>query len=152
MDIHPLDPQALDDYRAMLDLFGAVFEDPDSYCTRQPDDDYIGRLLANEHFLALVAKVDGRIVGALAGYVLPKFEQARSEFYLYDLAVDEGYRRQGVATALIGQAVELMKARGVWVMFVQADHGDDPAIALYTRLGVREDVMHFDIHMRGESP
>ena len=28
---------------------------------------------------------------------------------------------------------------------VQADYGDDPAIALYTKLGVREDVMHFDI-------
>lgn len=28
---------------------------------------------------------------------------------------------------------------------VQADHGDDAAIALYTKLGVREDVLHFDI-------
>ena len=61
----------------MLGLFGVAFEDPDACCARQPDDDYIARLLANEQFLALVAKVDGRIVGALAGYVLPKFEQAR---------------------------------------------------------------------------
>jgi aminoglycoside 3-N-acetyltransferase I len=30
-------------------------------------------------------------------------------------------------------------------MFVQADLGDDPAIALYTKLGSREDVLHFDI-------
>jgi aminoglycoside 3-N-acetyltransferase I len=28
---------------------------------------------------------------------------------------------------------------------VQTDFGDEPAIALYTRLGVREDVMRFDI-------
>jgi aminoglycoside 3-N-acetyltransferase I len=28
---------------------------------------------------------------------------------------------------------------------VQADYGDDPAVALYTKLGVREDVMHFDL-------
>jgi len=28
---------------------------------------------------------------------------------------------------------------------VQADLGDDPAIALYTKLGQREDVLHFDI-------
>jgi hypothetical protein len=26
-----------------------------------------------------------------------------------------------------------------------ADYGDDPAIALYTKLGVREEVLHFDI-------
>jgi aminoglycoside 3-N-acetyltransferase I len=31
------------------------------------------------------------------------------------------------------------------VIYVQADHGDDPAIELYTKLGVREDVLHFDI-------
>ena len=35
--------------------------------------------------------------------------------------------------------------RGAWVIFVQADRGDDPAIALYSKLGTREDVLHFDI-------
>ena len=35
--------------------------------------------------------------------------------------------------------------RGIYVIFVQADHGDDAAIALYTKLGTREDVLHFDI-------
>jgi hypothetical protein len=32
-----------------------------------------------------------------------------------------------------------------YVIFLQADYGDDPAIALYTKLGIREDVLHFDI-------
>ena len=32
-----------------------------------------------------------------------------------------------------------------WVVYVQADYGDDPAIALYDNLGVREAVLHFDI-------
>lgn len=54
------------------------------------------------------------MIGALAAYELMKFEQERSEFYIYDLAV-------------------------------QADHGDDPAIALYTKFGHREDVLHVDI-------
>jgi hypothetical protein len=40
---------------------------------------------------------------------------------------------------------EIARERGAWVIYVQADYGDDPAIALYTKLGVREDVMHFDI-------
>jgi aminoglycoside 3-N-acetyltransferase I len=39
------------------------------------------------------------------------------------------------------------KARGAYVIFVQADLGDDPAIALYTGLGRREDVLHFDIDL-----
>jgi aminoglycoside 3-N-acetyltransferase I len=30
------------------------------------------------------------------------------------------------------------------MIYVQADNGDDPAIALYQRLGRREEVLHFD--------
>ncbi len=131
--------------RAMLDLFGREFEDAPSYCERQPDDTYLRRLLGSDTFVAIVACVGERVVGALAGYVLPKFEQARSEFYIYDLAVDAHHRRRGVATAMIERLRQLAAERGIYVIFVQADHGDDPAIALYTKLGVREDVLHFDI-------
>ena len=41
----------------------------------------------------------------------------------------------------------MAKARGAYVIFVQADLRDDPAIALYEGLGVREDVLHFDIDL-----
>lgn len=131
--------------RALLSLFGKVFEDRATYEGNPPSDEYLQRLLASENFIVIVASRDSQVVGGLAGYVLPKFEQARSEFYLYDLAVDEGSRRQGIATALIEELRSLAAKRGIYVIFVQADYGDDPAIALYTKLGSREDVMHFDI-------
>jgi hypothetical protein len=35
--------------------------------------------------------------------------------------------------------------QGAHVIYVQADYGDDAAIALYTKLGTRAGVMHFDI-------
>lgn len=50
-----------------------------------------------------------------------------------------------MATALIMKLKEVAALRGAYVIFVQADYGDDPAIALYTKLGVREEVLHFDI-------
>ncbi|MBA2379683.1 MAG: GNAT family N-acetyltransferase, partial [Blastocatellia bacterium] len=65
--------------------------------------------------------------------------------YIYDLAVDEAHRRRGIATALINKLREIARERGAWVIYVQADHGDDPAIKLYESLGVREDVLHFNI-------
>lgn len=34
------------------------------------------------------------------------------------------------------------------MIYVQADRGDDPAIALYDKLGAREGVLHFDIPVR----
>jgi aminoglycoside 3-N-acetyltransferase I len=134
--------------RNMLNLFGREFDDESTYSEKQPEDRYLQRLLSSDNFVALVAQADNRVVGGLAGYVLPKFEQARSEFYIYDLAVDSGHRRRGVATALIERLKRLASTRGIYVIFVQADHGDDPAIALYTKLGIREDVLHFDIAPR----
>lgn len=132
-------------YAGMLDLFSAAFEDDETYGGRRPQPGYVAALLGNPAFVALVCVEDGDVVGALAGYELPKFEQARSEFYIYDLGVAPRHRRRGVATALIDAFVAVAGARGGWVVYVQADHGDDAAIALYTKLGVREEVLHFDI-------
>jgi aminoglycoside 3-N-acetyltransferase I len=131
--------------RKMLDMFGSAFGDRASYCANQPDDAYLERLLRSDTFVAVAAFAGEEVVGGLAGYVLPKFEQQRSEFYIYDLAVIEEHRRQGIATAMIDEVRRQAAARGIYVIFVQADHGDDPAIALYTKLGVREEVLHFDI-------
>lgn len=131
----------------MLRMFGAVFEEPETYTGAQPSDAYLARLLAGETFIALAALDDGAVVGGLAAYELPKFERERSEIYIYDLAVAESHRRRGIATSIIERLKTIAVARGAHVIFVQADHGDDPAIALYTKLGVREDVLHFDIEV-----
>ena len=69
--------------------------------------------------------------------------------YFLDLAVASPHRRQGIATALILELKEIAAARGAYVVFVQADVGDQPAIALYARLGAREEVLHFDIAIKG---
>ena len=130
---------------ALLTTFGEVFEELDTYCRSRPSTAYLKRLLANEMFIALAAVQDGAVVDGLAAYELPKFEQERSEIYIYDLAVVAAHRRQGVATALIEQVKVIAAARCAWVVFIQADQDNAPAIALYGRLGTREDAVHFDI-------
>ncbi len=143
--VRSLESEDVDRFRAMLDLLGRAFEDEDTYSRNQPGDAYIKDLLGSNTFFALVAEDAGDVVGAIAGYELKKFEQERSEFYIYDLAVAETHRRQGVATGLIKAFGKIAKERGGWVMFVQADPVDAPAVALYEKLGTREDVYHFDI-------
>jgi aminoglycoside 3-N-acetyltransferase I len=132
---------------AMMTLFGQAFEDEATYTGARPGADYHARLLATDTFIALAAMKGDAVVGGLAAYELQKFERARSEIYIYDLAVDAAHRREGLATALINALKAIAAARGAYVIFVQADYGDDPAIALYTKLGTREDVMHFDLKM-----
>lgn len=143
--VHRLAAGDIGTFRAMLAMFGRAFEDEATYIGAQPEADYLRRLLGGEQFIALAAVADGTVIGGLAAYELPKFEQARSEIYIYDLAVAEEHRRKGVATALIEALKPIARQRGAWVIYVQADPPDAPAVALYDKLGTREAVFHFDI-------
>lgn len=143
--IQRLTPDDVPLMREMLGALGRAFEDVETYSAAQPTAAYLARLLGRDDFFAIAALQDGAVVGGIAAYELLKFEQERREIYIYDLAVDEEHRRQGIATALIRDLQAIAAARGAYVIFVQADPGDAPAIALYTKLGTREDVLHFDI-------
>jgi ribosomal protein S18 acetylase RimI-like enzyme len=144
--IRRLGPRDIAASRGLLALFGEAFDERRAYCGKQPDDSYLSGLLARDDFIALVCEAeDGEPLGGLCAYVLPKFEQARSEIYIYDLAVAEPYRRRGIATALISSLGELAEQVGAHAVFVQADAEDAEAIALYEKHGPREEVLHFDV-------
>lgn len=87
--------------RALLAKFGEAFNDVETYTGRPPNSGYLRRLLGSDYFIALAATKDSTVVGGLAAYELKKFEQERSEIYIYDLAVSAAHRREGIATALI---------------------------------------------------
>ncbi|MFL6278531.1 MAG: AAC(3)-I family aminoglycoside N-acetyltransferase [Vicinamibacterales bacterium] len=131
--------------RELLGVFAQAFGEPATYLSAQPDDSYLRKLLGQDQFIAVIALNGDTVVGGLAGYVLQKFEQERSEIYIYDLAVAEAHRRKGIATGLIRHLQDVAKSYRAWVIFVQADPGDAPALKLYASLGTREDVHHFDI-------
>lgn len=131
--------------RDMLAVFGQAFEDVHTYTQAQPDQQYLDKLLGSETVVVLIALQGADVVGGLVAYELEKLEQRRSEMYIYDLAVAEQHCRRGVATGLITQVRTIASQRGAHVVLIQADLEDDPAIQLYTKLGVREDVLHFDI-------
>lgn len=127
-------------------LFGEVFADRETYAGRPPDDDYAVAILSNPDVILLAAMAGERAVGGLAAYRMPKFEQARSEIYIYDLAVAEHMRRTGIATALIEALRQIARETDCWMIFVQSDAEDEPALALYRKLGVCEEhPLHFDI-------
>ena len=136
--------------RALNEVFGEAFRDRETYSALAPSAAYLQEVLGREHVIVLVALLAGQVVGGLVAYELDKLERARRELYIYDLAVAESHRRRGIATALIEHLRGIAAKRGAWVIYVQADYGDAAAIALYTKLGVREDVMHFDIAVSGE--
>ncbi len=132
-------------FRELNAVFGEAFGERSTYQEAPPSDAYLRALLAKPHVIPLVARHEGAVVDGLVAYVLEKFERERSEVYIYDLAVAEAHRRNKIATELIHLLRRIAKEAGAYVVFVQADYGDDPAIRLYESLGTREEVLHFDI-------
>lgn len=149
--VQQLTPADVATMEALLAVFADAFGDEDAYLGNQPSASYLRKLLGSDSFIALAALKGDEVVGGIAAYELRKFEQQRSEVYIYDLAVAVTQRRQGIATALIQELGRIAASRGAYVMFVQADAGDEPAIALYSKLGRREEVLHFDIAVEGGS-
>tara|TARA_B100000678_G_scaffold246627_1_gene219546 strand:- start:669 stop:1124 length:456 start_codon:yes stop_codon:yes gene_type:complete len=146
--VRRLGPGDLAMVRALNALFAQVFGEPETYLAAPPPDDYVHDLLADPSVILLAALEGERVVGGIGAYALRKFEQARREVYIYDLAVAEDRRRQGIATALIAETRRIARETGAWTVFVQADTvpEDEPARALYRKLA-REEItaLHFDI-------
>lgn len=143
--VRTLTPADVPRLRELNRLFGEAFRDPQTYCSQPPSDGYFRGLLADPHIIVLVVQVGAEVAGGLVAYELRKFEQQRSEIYLYDLAVAAAARRRGIASALLERLCGMAAERGASAVFVQADYVDAPAIALYEKFGAREEVLHFDI-------
>lgn len=147
LTIRALAPSEAPLMRRMLDMFGVAFGDRDTYSGDQPADAYLMQLLGSNHFVAIAA-----LEGSSSSVASPvTYCRIRAtEIRVLHLrsgrrGVAPAPRRRGVATAMIEELKRSTAARGIYVIFVQADQGDDAAIALYSKLGIREEVLHFGI-------
>lgn len=144
-EIERLGQSSIRKMRDALRVFADAFDEEDNFFSAPPSDSYLERLLSDERFILLAASADNKVVGALSAYELVKYERERSELYIYDLAVAEPFRRKGIARSMIEALKPIARATGAWMIFVQADRGDEPAIALYRSMGIEEEPLHFDI-------
>lgn len=81
----------------------------------------------------LVGIVDGDLAGFLVADVSPGFPGPQA--HLKDLAVAPPYRRQGVAKALLRQALARLSAAGAVQITLEVRLNNEPAQALYREAG-----------------
>jgi ribosomal protein S18 acetylase RimI-like enzyme len=86
------------------------------------------------HHLLLAYDADDHPVGYVSG-VETTHPDKGTELFLYELAVDEPIRRQGIGRALVQAFAELARERGCYGMWVLADADNDAAQATYTSAG-----------------
>ena len=87
-------------------------------------------LLADDRTIFLVAFDGERPVGFAFGYVLPRRHGAESILFVYEIDVDEAYRRQGIGSRLMRELLA-----GHDEAFVLTDPDNDAANALYESVG-----------------
>jgi ribosomal protein S18 acetylase RimI-like enzyme len=97
------------------------------------------RFLAEPGHHLLVAYAGAEPVGFVSGVEVTHPDKG-TEMFLYELAVDEGWRRQGIGRALVDALAALGRQQGCYGMWVITDADNDAALATYTRAGAaRED-------------
>ncbi|MEU9035565.1 GNAT family N-acetyltransferase [Streptomyces sp. NPDC048352] len=96
------------------------------------------RFLGSAGHLMLIAYVDGVPAGMVSGVEMTHPDKG-TEMCLYELSVDEGYRRRGIGRALTRALADEARARGCYGMWVAVDTDNDEALATYDSAGAEDE-------------
>ena len=105
----------------------ALFDSP-------PDRGWTSRFLAEPGHHLLIAYVGEAVAGFVTG-VETTHPDKGTEMFLYELAVDERFRRQGVGKSLVTALAGIAAEAGCYGMWVGTDHDNTAAVATYRSAG-----------------
>ena len=95
---------------------------------------------------ALLAELDGEVVGLLTWFVRPGLFHGGLWGYIDELVVREPARWHGVGNALVSEIMRRFAAAGCHEAAVAATRGNDPAIRLYNKHGLVGDAVMLERH------
>ena len=109
MEIQLLQPTNLAELNELISVFADVFE---MEGFMPPSQTHLQKLLHKEHFFAVVAKYENKIIGGLTVYVLDQYYSEKPLAYIYDLAVLPKHQRKGVGRKLIAFTNQYCRQQG----------------------------------------
>ncbi len=96
--------------------------------------DATARFLAEDGHHLLVAYEEERAVGFVSGVEVTHPDKG-TEMFLYELAVDEPFRRRGIGRALVERLAAVARQAGCYGMWVITDEDNEAARATYEGAG-----------------
>lgn len=103
-----------------------------------PREDRAARFLAADGHVLLIAYVDGAPAGFVTGIEMLHPDKG-TEMCLYELAVDDPFRRRGIGRALTSALVDLARERGCYDLWVGVEIDNEAALATYRSAGAGDD-------------
>lgn len=119
---------------------------PDEATHRQRYESY----LARENAVALVAELDGRVVGFLDMEFRERLSFVRPQAWIPDLVVTEAARSRGIGRALLARAEELARERDCFAVSLESASWRTRSHAFYERAGWPETAKSFSKNLTGE--
>lgn len=104
-----------------------LFDDP-------PRREWASAFLGREGNHLLLAYLDEEPAGFVSGVEVLHPDKG-IEMMLYELGVDEGFRRRGVGAALVIELVEVARRLGCRNVWVLTEPDNEPALATYRAAG-----------------
>lgn len=102
-----------------------------------PRRDWTERFLAREGHHLLIAYLGDAPVGFVSG-VETLHPDKGCEMFVYELGVDEPYRRRGIAKELVRELLHVARERGCYGMWVPLDRDNEAAFATYRSVGATQ--------------
>jgi ribosomal protein S18 acetylase RimI-like enzyme len=110
-----------------VEVAGHLFDAP---VRREATD----RFLADDRHHLLIAYVDDVPAGMVTGVEMTHPDKG-TEMFLYELGVDEPFRRRGIGQALVAALAGLARERNCYGMWVITSQDNPAARTAYTRAG-----------------
>ncbi len=116
-----------EDYPAVYALWQNA--GPGIHLRRSDEPDEIARKLERDPDLFLLAELDGEVIGSVLG----GFDGRRG--MMYHLAVANQFRQHGIASALVDELEQRLRAKGCIRYYLLVTTDNDSAIRFYERRG-----------------
>jgi ribosomal protein S18 acetylase RimI-like enzyme len=126
MKLHWMTPADADAVAAASHLFD-----------HQLRSEWVRHFLAQPDHHLCIAYASGEPAGFVSSVELTHPDKG-TEMFLYELAVDDRFRRRGIGKALVTALADLARDRGCYGMWVLTDSGNLAAIMTYNSLGVSD--------------
>ena len=118
---------------AMTDAHVPQIAELEKICFSDPwSEKSVASELTNSLSLWLVATEGEKIVGYIGS------QTVEGETDMMNVAVHPDYRRQNIALALVNGLIEALKKRGSHSLSLEVRESNNPAIALYEKLGFQQ--------------
>jgi ribosomal protein S18 acetylase RimI-like enzyme len=99
--------------------------------------EWVRRFLAQPDHHLCIAYANSEPAGFVSSVELTHPDKG-TEMFLYELFVDDRFRRRGIGKALVTALADLARDRGCYGMWVLTDSDNSPAVMTYNSLGASD--------------